>query len=90
MDGVYRGNQLWDHVDDSSSKAHFKKWYKRGHLDLCYFGLLNSHIAWNISCDRMVVCGVPIWESLKKWHFCAILAEYLMNFTAIFDSDNTT
>ena len=58
MDGVDRGDQFWDHGDGLSSKPHFKKWYKYGNLGLYDFSILNSHIAWNMSCDRMVVHGV--------------------------------
>ena len=58
MGGVDQGAQLREHGTGFSSKAHFKKQYKFGHLGLCGFGLLNSYIAWNMSCERMVVCGV--------------------------------
>ena len=38
---VDRGYQLREHGYGLSTKAHFKKWYKHGHLGLCYFDLLN-------------------------------------------------
>ena len=60
MDGVDRGNQLREHGSGLYNKAHFKQWYKRGHLVLYDFGLLNSHISWNMSCEQMVVRGVKM------------------------------
>ena len=56
--GVNQGEQLKEHDDGFYSKANFKKWYKRGHIGLCDFGLLELHIAWNISCEKIVVHGV--------------------------------
>ena len=38
----------------------------------------------------MVVRGVRMREPLKKRKFSAILAEELMNFTYVVDSENTT
>ena len=38
----------------------------------------------------MVLRGVRMREPQKKRQFSAILAEELMNFTAVVDSDNTT
>ena len=55
MDGVDRIDQLRDQGAVLSSKPHFKKWYKCGNLGLCDFGILNSHTAFNMSCERMVV-----------------------------------
>ena len=88
MDGVDRGGHLRENGYGFTSKAHFKKWYKCGNLGLCDFGLLNSHIAWNMSCEWMVVHGVQMRETLKKWIFGAILDEELMNFNDVVDSDN--
>ena len=77
-------------VMDYFPKHTFKKWYKREHLCLCDFGLINSYIAWNKSCEQMVVRGIKMGDPLKKCQFRSILAEYLMNFTAVADTDNTT
>ena len=90
IDGVEQGNQLRDHGVGFSYKAQFNKWYRHGHLGLCNFGLLNSRIYWNVSCKQMVVSGVKMWDPPKKWQFSAILDEELINFTDVFDSDNTT
>ena len=60
MDDVDWGNQLWENGDGLFSKAHFKNWYKGGHLRLYDFGLLNSHVAWNMSYEQMVVHGVQL------------------------------
>ena len=57
MYGIDRGYQLCQHSADFSAKDHFKKWYKRRHFGICNVGLMNSHIAWNLSCERMVHRG---------------------------------
>ena len=88
MDGFNRGEYFRDHGAGFSSKVHFKRWYICMHLGLCNFGLLNSHIARNMSCERMVVRGVSMQDLLKKWQFRTILFEKLMNFTDIFYTDN--
>ena len=75
MDSVKQDYQLRDHGDGLFSKAHFKKWYKHGHLGLCDFGLLNSNTACNMGCEIMALCGVLIWYPLNKWKFGAILSE---------------
>ena len=75
MDGVDRGDHLRENGSGFTSKAHFKKWYKCGNLGLCDFGLLNSHIDWNMSCDQMVVHSVQMRYPLNKWQFSAIIAE---------------
>ena len=36
----------------------------------------------------MVVRGVQMQVSLKRWHFSDILSKELINFTAVVDSDN--
>ena len=54
------------------------------------FCLLNSHIAWNMSCERVVVCGVQMREPLKKFQFSDILAEELIKFTDVVDSYKMT
>ena len=41
-----------------------------------------------MSFEQMVAHGVQIQETLKKWHLSAILAEELMDFTAVVDTDN--
>ena len=54
------------------------------------FGLLNSHIDGNMSCEIMVVCCVKICYRLNKWQFSAILVEELTNFTASVENYNMT
>ena len=67
MDEFDRGYQLLEHGAGFSDKAHFKKWYKIGLLDICDFGLLNSNIACNMSCDIVVHRGQELCRTLKKW-----------------------
>ena len=74
MSGVDRGGQFWEHGYGLFSKSHFKNWHKCGHLGLFDFGILNSSIAWNISCKRMAVRGVQIRYPLDKWQLGAFLA----------------
>ena len=38
----------------------------------------------------MVVCGVQMWEPLKKWKLSTILAEELVNFTVVVNNDKMT
>ena len=57
IDGVDRGDKFHKHNAGFSGKDQFKKCYKRGHFELCDFGFLNLHIAWNMSCDMMVQRG---------------------------------
>ena len=90
IDSVDQGNHFRENGAGFTSKAHFKKWYKCGNLGLCDFGLLNSQIAWNMSCEWIVAHGVQIWDTLKKWMLSAILDEEFMNFTDVVDSDNMT
>ena len=82
------GDQFQEHGAGFYSKEKFEKWYKHGHLGLCDFGLLNSHIDWNMSCERIVVHGVKMHDHLNKWKFSDIIAEESKNFTAVVDSDN--
>ena len=56
---------------------------------MCFF-LLKSHIAWNNNYERMVLHGVKMRETINKSQLIAILAEELMNFTAIVDTYNKT
>ena len=41
MDGVDWEEQFKENGARFYSKAKFKKWYKRGNLDVCDFGVLN-------------------------------------------------
>ena len=36
----------------------------------------------------MVVCGVQMWDTLKKWQFSDIISKEITKFSVIFDSDN--
>ena len=67
MDGVDRGDQLHQHSAGFPAKAHFKKWYNRGNFWLCNFGVLDLHIAWNLSCGRMFYRGQELSRPLKEW-----------------------
>ena len=44
------GDKFQEHGTGFYSKSQSKNWYKHGNLGLCDFGLLNSHIDWNMSC----------------------------------------
>ena len=56
-DEFYRGDQILQHSAGFSAQDHFKKWYKRGHLGIFNFDLLNSGIPYNLSCESMVHRG---------------------------------
>ena len=64
--------------------------YKCGHLGLCDFDFLNSHIDWNMSCELMFVRGLQMRYPLEKCQSSAILDEELMECTAFVDTDNMT
>ena len=88
MDGVDRGDQIFQQGAGFSAKAHFQKWYKRGHFGLCDFGLLNSKIAWDLSCERMVHRGKELRWALKKWEFCVVAEEEMMTYYVVYPQDN--
>ena len=88
MDGFDRGNQFSEHVAGFSSNENCENWYKHGNLGLFDVGLQKSHIYWNVIFKHIVVCGVQMREPLKKWKFSAILANDLVKFNDVSDSDN--
>ena len=57
---------------------------------MCYFGLLNSHVAWSMSFEQMVAHSEQMQETMNKWHLSATLAEELTDFTAVVETDNMT
>ena len=52
MGGVDKGDQMRLHGGGFARKAHFKKWYKKAFLAAADCMLLNSLIAWNLSCKE--------------------------------------
>ena len=88
MYGVDRGEQLLQHSEGFSAKAHFKNWYKRGNFGLCDFGFPNSQIVWNLSCERMVQRGQELRRTLKKWEFCVVATGEMMAYAVVDPQDN--
>ena len=85
--GVDRGEQICQHSAGFSSKAHFKKCYKIGHFGFSDFGFMNPHIAWNMSCKRMVHRGQELLQTLKMWQFCVVAAEEMMTYYIVNPQD---
>jgi len=52
MFGVDKGDQIRMHGGGFARKAHFKKWYKKAFFAVADCMLLNSLIAWNLSCSH--------------------------------------
>eukprot|EP00957_Ditylum_brightwellii_P153447 11678704-Ditylum_brightwellii.AAC.1 len=59
----------------------------RGSFGASDFGMLNSHVAWNLSCPQLVRFGVFTKQPMKKCEFTCIAAESFMNFVASLDED---
>eukprot|EP00957_Ditylum_brightwellii_P157678 12001683-Ditylum_brightwellii.AAC.1 len=80
MDAVDRSDQVRLKGAGFCSKSHYKQWYKKGHLGVANFGLLNSNVAWNLSCPLLVVNGQNTCMPLLKWQFTAIALEEFIAF----------
>jgi len=49
MYGVDKGDQIRAHFGGFSSKAHYKKWYKKGFFAILDMMLMNAYISWNMA-----------------------------------------
>eukprot|EP00957_Ditylum_brightwellii_P027130 2051110-Ditylum_brightwellii.AAC.1 len=87
MGAVDRGGQKCLYGADFLSKVHFKKWYKMGSFGASDFGVLNSHIDWNLSISRLLRNGALTRKPLKKWEFTCVAAEEMMYFVASLPED---
>ena len=74
MFGVDKGDQMRMHGGGFARKAHFKKWYKKAFFAVMDCMLLNSLIAWNLSCDE---CRSNR-RHLKRHEFYTWVAESMM------------
>ena len=77
MGSVDRNDQMRVHGGGFSQKAHFKKWYKKVYLAIMDCMLLNSHIAWNASSERLARSGR---RPLKRYEFFNYVAETFLNY----------
>ncbi|CAB9517269.1 unknown protein [Seminavis robusta] len=75
MFGIDKGDQIRDHFGGFSTKAHFKKWYKKIFLALLDCMLLNGLVAWNLSVDED---RLKIRNKLKRHEFMMMVAESLL------------
>jgi len=76
MFGVDKGDQMRMHGGGFARKAHFKKWYKKAFFAIVDCMLLNSLIAWNISCSEHRSNRRP----LKRHEFYTWVAECMMTY----------
>ncbi|CAB9519499.1 unknown protein [Seminavis robusta] len=76
MGAIDRSDQMRGHEGGFSQKAHFKKWYKKSYLAIVDCWLLNSLIAWNLSCGDAALHR----RRLKRQQFYQYIAQSLLNF----------
>ncbi|CAB9517121.1 unknown protein [Seminavis robusta] len=77
MFGIDKGDQIRDHFGGFSTKAHFKKWYKKIFLALLDCMLLNALVAWNLSVDED---RLKIRNRLLRHEFMMTVAESLLEY----------
>ncbi len=77
MGGVDKGDQIRDQMTGFSTKAHFKKWYKKTYLALLDVMLLNALVTYN---DHAKAVGKP---TLLRHEFYTYVAEKMINFTDV-------
>ncbi|CAB9498182.1 unknown protein [Seminavis robusta] len=87
MFGVDKGDEMRAHFGGFSTKAHFKKWYKRVFLAILDVMLMNAHIAWNLSVQEKTSPR----NALKRHEFMLFVAECLLDYNEpeAADPDNT-
>ncbi|CAB9500921.1 expressed unknown protein [Seminavis robusta] len=78
MFGVDKGDEMRAHFGGFSTKAHFKKWYKRVFLAILDVMLMNAHIAWNLSAQERASRNR---NQLKRHEFMLFVAESLLEYT---------
>ncbi|CAB9531382.1 unknown protein [Seminavis robusta] len=77
MFGVDKGDELRAHFGGFSTKAHFKKWYKRVFLAILDVMLMNAHIAWNLSAKEKASRNRNV---LERHQFMQFVAECLLHY----------
>eukprot|EP00957_Ditylum_brightwellii_P051699 3920047-Ditylum_brightwellii.AAC.1 len=80
LDVVDRGDQKAPKGAGFCLKSHYKQWYKKGHLGVADLSILNSNVAWNLSCPCLTVNGINTHIPLLKWQFTAIVSEEFITF----------
>ena len=76
MGGVDRGDQYRELGAGFTTKAHFKKWYKKAFFAVLDFMTLNSFFAWNMAAENPILNRFP----LKKHEYYSALAEELCRY----------
>eukprot|EP00797_Seminavis_robusta_P022319 Sro354_g124780.2 (640) ;mRNA; r:32565-34484 len=77
MFGVDKGDEMRAHFGGFSTKAHFKKWYKRVFLAILDVMLMNAQIAWNLSAQEKASRNR---NELKRHEFMLFVAESLLEY----------
>jgi len=77
MGGVDKGDQMRLHGGGFARKAHYKKWYKKAFFAVADCMLLNSLIAWNLSCKER---RNTHRRALLRHDFYAWVAESMMQY----------
>ncbi|CAB9512517.1 unknown protein [Seminavis robusta] len=77
MFGVDKGDEIRAHFGGFSTKAHFKKWYKRVFLAILDIMMMNARIAWNLSAQEKASRNR---NELKRHDFMLFIAECLLEY----------
>jgi len=78
MFGVDKGDQIRMHGGGFARKAHFQKWYKKAFFAVADCMLLNSLIAWNLSCSHRTKNQR---RRLQRHEFYHWIAEAMLNYS---------
>ena len=77
MHGVDKGDQMRAHFGGFSSKAHCKKWHKKGFFAMLDMVLKNTHISWNMAARDYPTLELP---ELSRHDFYWYIAQRMLNF----------
>ena len=83
MGSVDKGDQMRIQGGSFGTKGHFKKWYEKIYLAVVDCMLLNSYIAWNLSCHEQTVRGRR--KRLSRHGFYTIIAQCLLQYEGTSD-----
>jgi len=78
MCGVDKGDQIRAHGGGFSSKAHCKKWYKKGFFAILDMMLMNSLISWNVAANDNPQLELPV---LSRHNMCWHIGQRMLNYT---------
>jgi len=77
MYGVDKGDQIRAHFGGFCSKAHYKKWYKKGFFAILDMMLMNAYISWNMAATDYPTLELP---NLSRHDFYWYIAQRMLNY----------